>query len=59
MRYAMNGLFGIGIGALLAFKTGDPKTFYYQGSCSRWRTGSRSSPPSWLGGRSSAGCGRW
>jgi len=31
MRYAMNGLFGIGIGALLAFKTGDPKTFYLPG----------------------------
>ena len=31
VRYAINGLFGIAIGAALAFKTGDPKTFYAPG----------------------------
>jgi hypothetical protein len=31
IRHAMNGLFGIGIGALLAWKTGSPKDFYLPG----------------------------
>jgi hypothetical protein len=31
VRHAMNGLFGIGIGAALAWKTGSPKDFYLPG----------------------------
>jgi hypothetical protein len=31
MRHAINGLFGIGIGAALALKTGDAKTFFVPG----------------------------
>jgi Protein of unknown function (DUF3159) len=31
IRHAMNGLFGIAIGALLAWKTGSPKDFYLPG----------------------------
>jgi len=31
VRHAVNGLFGIGIGAALAFKTGDAKDFYVPG----------------------------
>ncbi len=31
VRHAMNGLFGIGIGALLAWRTGSPKDFYLPG----------------------------
>ena len=31
VRHAMNGLFGIGIGAALALKTGDAKTFFLPG----------------------------
>lgn len=31
VRHAVNGLFGIAIGAILAWKTGDPKTFYLPG----------------------------
>ncbi len=31
VRHAMNGLFGIGIGAALALKTGDAKTFFVPG----------------------------
>jgi hypothetical protein len=31
VRHAINGLFGIGIGAALAFKTGDAKDFYLPG----------------------------
>ena len=31
VRHALNGLFGIGIGALLAWKTGSPKAFYLPG----------------------------
>jgi hypothetical protein len=31
IRGAVNGLFGIGIGALIAWKTHDPKTFYLPG----------------------------
>jgi hypothetical protein len=31
VRHALNGLFGIGIGALIAWKTGDPKSFYLPG----------------------------
>jgi hypothetical protein len=31
IRHAMNGLFGIGIGALIAWKTGSPKDFYLPG----------------------------
>jgi hypothetical protein len=31
VRHALNGLFGIGIGALLAWKTGSPKDFYLPG----------------------------
>jgi hypothetical protein len=31
VRHALNGLFGIGIGALLAWKTGSPQDFYLPG----------------------------
>jgi hypothetical protein len=31
VRHALNGLFGIGIGALVAWKTGSPKDFYLPG----------------------------
>ncbi len=31
VRHAMNGLFGIGVGALIAWKTGSPKDFYLPG----------------------------
>jgi Protein of unknown function (DUF3159) len=31
VRHAVNGLFGIGIGALIAWKTGSPKAFYLPG----------------------------
>lgn len=31
VRHAMNGLFGIAIGAFIAWRSGDPKTFYLPG----------------------------
>ena len=31
VRHAVNGLFGIGIGAFIAWKTGSPKDFYLPG----------------------------
>jgi hypothetical protein len=31
MRYALNGLFGVGLGAIIAWRTGEARTFYLPG----------------------------